>query len=1120
MKINRQNNGGESRAIKVLMEQVSDLQTDLAQAQTEIDGLDNSKVSKDELAQSVETQTLSANSANIGSTTIATDHLASNDIRSNELHSVNADFEVEHANTGYIENLTSDALTVNGDESVINLNAQRVTVEDSLTTPNVTTEEIAATNVTASGSVSANSVSAQTVGASTANVATANVSQDLNVNNLNITGEITGLNNVDIVANSIDTPTIDADEITTGSIYTSDVNHLVPSPSLDNNDTYTVQLPVFTGSMFLVWKDNSNNTVWSATVIGDGKNYSIHWSSVGSSLVVTKLCQYNGHAYIKHNANGSLYYSYHTTVKLDDPAVWYNYSALDNIDPDYQHDCTTTSGQISFGDFYAPKFITGGTSMFDDIEVNGTATITNVSAGTVNSDHLVGEELTITDGTTTFMHADENGVAINTDTTLTGDLAQTGDQTVTGEVTISEKESINNVQPDVPGYYVDTDYWEINNIIIDDSGVPQNPSGTKKSSVQVVDSVQPIHWSSTDRYDLCRFEIVNSSTTFEIIKVGNDYYKLGESTTTGHLNYKVTLRFVVDHTYNTSVIITGSNETILTNNTIYQWYQNPGVYWDSTNHQTISSTSNPTVFSELESRTKQSTIALVCKQISWYKIKPTTIGYTKTTNISDSSLNSYPYDELGSDTATDIIYYTPYQTFVAEPDPTHTYDTTTEVLAVNGSENVTRDLRVQGYIFQDDYHLAHLPNILSNDIKVNGSEVLTEASKGVANGVASLGSDGKVPSAQLPTPQAQVNSDWNATSGVAEILNKPTIPTVVDTVADGNMNAVTSNAVYDGVTKINIIDFTQNTTFPSEAISAMCNFDNKMFVGTDQGLYVTSDGTTFTNTSFGAGVTAVIVFNNKLYIGKAGATYEALWETSDGITFTVNTNYGTFMVDEFNIGGIFGISTFGTFGNTLFIGTGDVTQNMGNGIIQTTNGTSFSKFADNDQITITSIIEYKDFGLFVATGGTRNYKVDWVAGNPTYSSISTFDKPVNQFYVFDGALFACCDNRDYGSSSVGLYKSFDGYNYTKFKLPTESSPYATNCIEYFGKLYVSFERGVGCLRQTDAIETVNNPILFRDGKVLHVYNDTLYVSTDSNYRLFAYKIDVSPFVKQLIELFH
>ena len=57
--------------------------------------------------------------------------------------------------------------------------------------------------------------------------------------------------------------------------------------------------------------------------------------------------------------------------------------------------------------------------------------------------------------------------------------------------------------------------------------------------------------------------------------------------------------------------------------------------------------------------------------------------------------------------------------------------------------------------------------------------------------------NGQTGDVTLSIPAAQVNSDWNASSGVAQILNKPTIPTVVDTVADGNMNAVTSNAVYD-----------------------------------------------------------------------------------------------------------------------------------------------------------------------------------------------------------------------------------------------------------------------------------------------------------------------------------
>ena len=71
-------------------------------------------------------------------------------------------------------------------------------------------------------------------------------------------------------------------------------------------------------------------------------------------------------------------------------------------------------------------------------------------------------------------------------------------------------------------------------------------------------------------------------------------------------------------------------------------------------------------------------------------------------------------------------------------------------------------------------------------------------------------------------PAAQVNSDWNATSGVAEILNKPslatvatsgsysdlsnkpTIPTVVNSVASGNMNAVTSNAVAGALNPLHI----------------------------------------------------------------------------------------------------------------------------------------------------------------------------------------------------------------------------------------------------------------------------------------------------------------------------
>ena len=372
MTINRKPCGDESRVVKALVEQVSQIQEDISELGNEIDGLDQSKVSKVDLETSVTTEALTAGSANIGGTTITDEQLAANKVSANDLYSPKADFEYEHANNGYIEDLTTDALTVNGDETVVNLNAQRVTVADSLTVPDITTEEVTATNVTASGRVSANNVATQTVNADRSNVAVENVSQKLNVKDIHITGKITGLNNVDINAKSIVTSVLDADSITTGGIVTSDVNHLIPSPSLDNNDHYTIVLPVFTGVMILKWVDPKGNEVWSATVIGNGSDYSIHWGTKVDSITVTKIYQYRKRLYIRENANGSIYYSYHTTDKIEEPSILYNYTELDSIiTKAYKYDATTMSGTFNFGSFYAPSFtVQTGTSSLDDVEIN------------------------------------------------------------------------------------------------------------------------------------------------------------------------------------------------------------------------------------------------------------------------------------------------------------------------------------------------------------------------------------------------------------------------------------------------------------------------------------------------------------------------------------------------------------------------------------------------------------------------------------------------------------------------------------------------------------------------------------------------------------------------------
>ena len=48
-------------------------------------------------------------------------------------------------------------------------------------------------------------------------------------------------------------------------------------------------------------------------------------------------------------------------------------------------------------------------------------------------------------------------------------------------------------------------------------------------------------------------------------------------------------------------------------------------------------------------------------------------------------------------------------------------------------------------------------------------------------------------------PAAQVNSDWNASSGVAEILHKPTIPTQAQAIASGDSGYATGDQVYQVV---------------------------------------------------------------------------------------------------------------------------------------------------------------------------------------------------------------------------------------------------------------------------------------------------------------------------------
>lgn len=76
-----------------------------------------------------------------------------------------------------------------------------------------------------------------------------------------------------------------------------------------------------------------------------------------------------------------------------------------------------------------------------------------------------------------------------------------------------------------------------------------------------------------------------------------------------------------------------------------------------------------------------------------------------------------------------------------------------------------------------------------------------EDSSNKVTSISDLSTDTQYPSAKVVFDELELKQDAaDAFSGDYEDLtNKPTIPTVVDTIEDSNMNAVTSNAVHDGL---------------------------------------------------------------------------------------------------------------------------------------------------------------------------------------------------------------------------------------------------------------------------------------------------------------------------------
>lgn len=87
------------------------------------------------------------------------------------------------------------------------------------------------------------------------------------------------------------------------------------------------------------------------------------------------------------------------------------------------------------------------------------------------------------------------------------------------------------------------------------------------------------------------------------------------------------------------------------------------------------------------------------------------------------------------------------------------YNTQEERLKVKGSESITRDLQVTGDVY------------VGGDLTVNNSVALTEADKGVSNGVASLDAAGRVPYSQLPESAMEYKGAWDASTNTPALAD-------------------------------------------------------------------------------------------------------------------------------------------------------------------------------------------------------------------------------------------------------------------------------------------------------------------------------------------------------------
>ena len=371
MRIN-QRTCSDNRTLAALIEQVSALQNDVGRLDNEIDNLDLSKANAEALKEKVETKDVDALKATIGTATVSTLHASEADGAKAHFTSIIGD--TLDATNGDIDSLSSnvvEAVTVEADE----VRTIDLAVTGGTTLGDVTVANIEASNINVNG-LSAkqgtiDSIVAKTIGTEKLVADKADIAE-LSVHGGSIEG-------VTVDAESVKAVKAELDKIKTASIVMSDINELRPSGTLGISDRFTIELPTFTGTYYLVWKDT--DVIWSAVVTGNGCDYSISWNVVDkNNIAVTDFFQYNNKAYIRTSANGALYYVYNATQELEAPWIYFNMNQWEKepleVLCDERHQYHTeetriTDGTIAFGSYYILSLVnTEKGELADEIDAN------------------------------------------------------------------------------------------------------------------------------------------------------------------------------------------------------------------------------------------------------------------------------------------------------------------------------------------------------------------------------------------------------------------------------------------------------------------------------------------------------------------------------------------------------------------------------------------------------------------------------------------------------------------------------------------------------------------------------------------------------------------------------